>query len=413
MSGIQQLDNRLTLPKGGTIRLGFKDEGDKGRMHNTEYFILKDAPEVAKIYGEDPKEIDIMFPFDSLKIVADSAFEFWTGKRNAEGKNVGFLTCRGNGPTTDGVPGTAEWKEWDNLPPQEECLGPRDPATGFIQRVCYGDGARGKCRPCINSRDSRGYPACKPTMVMRVIVPLVSPYHEYKITTHSWNTITDVLGQLKVLQLLKIPLPSRAFTLHKESKAARPWDAGKQVGFKTVVSVVKMRENLSFMTEHRETLREVYKAIVGGGLQEFLPVPDMSTQLALPAEQEMEVVEVTSRTPDQIADELMADPEITVLFDTLEHFKQKKYSVKQKRLAILNKTKEADVKAAVVASLTASIEEAQKTAKDAVVAAIEEVQRAATVEAGVTEVVPSNTPEVVAEVVAEVIDPAPVEQGMI
>lgn len=181
MGGIQQIEERPRFQIRGVIRLGTKDEGDKGRMHNTEHFILRDAPDVEKVYGPDPKEIDIVFPGNDIDVVAFSAFQHWMSKRGPDGMAVPFLICQGNGPSLDGTPGSATWFDRDYAPPEDEWLGPRDPNSGFLQRACRGDGARGACEPCKQSKEKK----CGPRIVLKVIIPLVSIYEVYLITSGS------------------------------------------------------------------------------------------------------------------------------------------------------------------------------------------------------------------------------------
>lgn len=355
MGGIQQIDERPVFLTRGIIRLGYKDEGDKGRMHNTEHFILRDAPDVAKVYGDDPKEIDIVFPGNDIDKVAFAAFQHWTGKRNSDGSMTGFLACQGNGPSLAGAPGVATWFEREYAPPADECLGPRDPATGYIQRACFGDGARGACEACKQSKEKK----CSPTLLMRVVLPLVSAYETYLIVTHSWNTISNVRNQLRVLNQLGVPLTSRIFTIYKESKAARPWDAGKQREFKTSIYVMKMRENKEFMALHGTTIREALKAIASGGLGSFLPSGQME---GLPPseifelEAPTEVMPTKEETARQTADSLVGDPEIEDAFATLEHFRGTKFTPKAKLMAIRKKEQEPDIKKAVLAEIILQID---------------------------------------------------------
>ncbi len=79
------------LPRLGKIRLGVKAKTPDGKEYPKEvdYFVV--PSEVAKVYGEQPKEIDIMFPVDDPEMVFPQAYEYY-------GAGAG-LKCSGDGET--------------------------------------------------------------------------------------------------------------------------------------------------------------------------------------------------------------------------------------------------------------------------------------------------------------------------
>lgn len=82
------------LPRLGVIRLGLKAKSQStGKEYPTEtdYFVLTDAPGVAKVYGEKPKEIEVMFPINDEEVIFPQALKMY-------GKTSG-LKCHGNGET--------------------------------------------------------------------------------------------------------------------------------------------------------------------------------------------------------------------------------------------------------------------------------------------------------------------------
>lgn len=361
---IRQVEERPRRKPRGTIRLGFKDDGDKGKLHNTEYFILTDAPDVQEAYGENPSELDIIFPSNIIEEVAPAYFEMWKGVRDRDGVMRGRLVCKGDGPSVDGTPGKAVWRDRESLPPTEELLGTRDPATGYINRVCYGDGAKGACRSCVNLKDHRGNPLCKPTLRLYVVLPRVSMYEFYLLTTHSWNTISDVISQLNVLQRMGVPINNRVFTLYKETQAATPWSESLQREFKTTINVVKMRENKKFMELYGDVVRDNIRAISEGALTLALPTVDQAS-LPPPAFEE-EVLNAGAvgaedvNPAKELAEEILDDPDIITSFRILEGVKGVTYSPKARLIAIRKKEKEPDVKAAVLAELDRLIQEAHQ-----------------------------------------------------
>lgn len=395
MFGIQQLEERPKLPIRGVIRLGYKDEGDRGRMHNPMHFVLKDAPDIATIYGDNPTEIDIVFPVDNISQVASSAYEYWSSVRDPEGKRQGVLVCRGNGPTLSGYPGEAMWYDRKNAPPQHEWIGERDTATGYLKRACYGDGARGACPQCVNYSTPDGKPQCRPTLKMLVLVPRVSVYEFFQITTKSWNTMQDIFSQLMALHRLKIPLPSRVFTLYKDTKAARPWDAAGQREFRTTINYMRMRENKNFMALYGATIKDALREIHSGGLSFCLPAAEQLAALPPPEFEEAALnVKSEPQTPEELVQELLIDADIVEGFEELEFLTGKTFSPKAREIAISKKISEADVKAAVLTELQVKIVE-QRHLRD--LRAMEAEKAAAPVAEPVAEPVVEPAPAPAAE----------------
>ena len=64
---IEGLSDRRRLPRLGIIRLGLKAKNAKGVEYPKEmdYFVC--PPEVQKVYGEKPKELDVMIPCENIE----------------------------------------------------------------------------------------------------------------------------------------------------------------------------------------------------------------------------------------------------------------------------------------------------------------------------------------------------------
>jgi hypothetical protein len=68
--------------------------GKDGKTYEVSYpvqddhFVLTDAPEIASVYGETPKEIDVLFPFPDVQRNFDAHYCVWAG---------GVLVCKGDG----------------------------------------------------------------------------------------------------------------------------------------------------------------------------------------------------------------------------------------------------------------------------------------------------------------------------
>lgn len=90
MLDIQPRTPRLT--RLGVIRLGVKRTSRNGKEYPAEvdHFVLKDAPELVAAYGNEPKELLIYLPFESLDENLVAWHELWYRSG---------LVCRGNGET--------------------------------------------------------------------------------------------------------------------------------------------------------------------------------------------------------------------------------------------------------------------------------------------------------------------------
>lgn len=88
MLDIQPTTPRLT--RLGIIRLGIKKTAKSGKEYPSEvdHFVLRDAPDLVPAYGEDPDELYIYLPFDTVDENLQAWHELWF-KRG--------LVCRGNG----------------------------------------------------------------------------------------------------------------------------------------------------------------------------------------------------------------------------------------------------------------------------------------------------------------------------
>lgn len=81
-------DTELRLARLGTIALGYKDP-DKGHPVAVDHFVV--PPEVEKVYGPNPKSLNIIIPHESIEIFMPSAL-----KRYGDGFG---LICKGDGKT--------------------------------------------------------------------------------------------------------------------------------------------------------------------------------------------------------------------------------------------------------------------------------------------------------------------------
>jgi len=180
---IKGLSDRRRLPRLGSIRLGTKKKSAKtGNEYpsETDYFVC--PPEVMEIYGETPKELDVMVPLNDLDAVFPTAYKYW-------GSSSG-LKCQGDGETAFKV--NPETKEMESI----------------------------KC-PC----DLLEAGKCKQTATLMVMLPKVSVGGIYQIRSSSFNSIIDIQSGLDYVSALlgrfsMVPLKLRRVKIetHHEGK---------------------------------------------------------------------------------------------------------------------------------------------------------------------------------------------------
>ncbi|HRR41344.1 MAG TPA: hypothetical protein P5244_08945 [Syntrophales bacterium] len=157
---IKGLSDRRRLPRLGIIRLGLKARSAKsGREYPVEvpYFIC--PPEVQKIYGEQPTELDVMLPTNNIDEIFPCAYKYYGSSKG--------LKCQGDGEKA--------WRvnETTNEMEQVEC-------------------------PCQFLEEGK----CKQTGMLMVMLPKVSVGGIYQVRTSSYNSIVDINSGLDYVSAL-------------------------------------------------------------------------------------------------------------------------------------------------------------------------------------------------------------------
>ncbi len=169
---IDNLSDRVRIPRLGKIHLGIKATSPKTGAEYpkaTDYFVCPD--EVKEIYGEKPRELDIMFPVEELEQFAP---QFLRAYSQTQG-----LVCIGDGikarrklDTETGAMAsskTIEWA-WREMPcDAQEC--PEYSAK--------------KCRRVLN---------------LLFLLPKVSGLGAWQIDSSSYNSIININSMAKMLQ---------------------------------------------------------------------------------------------------------------------------------------------------------------------------------------------------------------------
>jgi len=218
---IEGLSSVRRLPRLGKIRLGVKVEGKSGKSYpkETPHFVVTE--EVAKVYGNEPKELDIMIPVEQTEVVFPQAYEMY-----GSGKG---LKCTGDGVTA------LRFDEESKSMREREC-----PCEYFEQ---------GKCK-------QRAH--------LSVLLPRVSVGGIYQIDTSSYNSIVDLNSSLDYVRALVGRISMVPLKLKREARETHH-DGHKQVHY-------TMRIELEGSVEFLNQLRENNKRILSGPSY-VLPAP--------------------------------------------------------------------------------------------------------------------------------------------
>ena len=164
----------VRIPRLGKIRLGIKVEqpGKHPYPKPTEYFVV--PPEIAEVFGDKPKELDIMFPLEDSSQFAQQWLRAYSMTQG--------LTCVGDGitsrrkvDTATGAMASHETEEWvwkDELP----C----DPQS---------------CPEFLKKR-------CRRVMNLQVLVPTVPGLGVWQIDTSSFYSIVNINSMISLLKAI-------------------------------------------------------------------------------------------------------------------------------------------------------------------------------------------------------------------
>ena len=174
MSPIQGLSNVVRLPRLGHIRLGTKEISQRtGNPYpvSTDYFIVPDK--VKEVYGEKPRELNIMFPLDDPQEFAPQWLKCYSLTQG--------LVCRGDG-----------------LVAQRKI----DLHTGAIANHSTEEWEMRKypCEPqdCPEYQEKR----CRRLMSLQFCLPEVEGLGVWQINTTSRNSILNINSTLKMVSSL-------------------------------------------------------------------------------------------------------------------------------------------------------------------------------------------------------------------
>jgi len=168
---IKGLSEATRLPRLGSIRLGIKAVSPKsGKEYPkaVDYFVC--PPEVQAIYGEKPKEIDVIFPIDMD--IAD-----WQWYKAYSAGNS--LICKGDGERATALVDTATGR-----------FVTKDSVATELREVV--------CNPEVCPLYEKGQ--CHRLMTLQFIVPTVKALGVWQLNTGSVHSILNVQSSLKLIK---------------------------------------------------------------------------------------------------------------------------------------------------------------------------------------------------------------------
>lgn len=357
---IHELSNNLNLPIKGIIRLGVRKESAKGSEYpdTVEYFVLKDAPEVADVYGEEPKYLDIMFPGPNIEAVLPTWYTYWTASVK-QGNSVkrGELVCKGPGPLDDITPGKAVWYD-RTRPPQEYAGGtPEDRVypNRSIWRDCWG-------KHCIDAADARGNPKCKRTMRIHVVLPLISFGDIYVINTSSWDSMKCFHSLLARHQAIYGPeyICNAMYRIYREERRIPYTDkSGARRESKQFIMFLKEIDKERFNSENSDRLKQIGSKIQAGALARYLTAEEVEeASAALPMDELYPMIEAPVEkelTPFEKSKLLLEDTEFVEAMAALENILGTKFSEKARLKSIRDKEHLPNQKEAILRAIAEKI----------------------------------------------------------
>jgi len=208
---IKQYENQGRLPRIAKLKLGEvipTKDGKSTKPKSIDYFRLDEStaqsPSIVdqfyKNYGDKPKELNIIFPFNSIKWIIDDYFKRYSFKK---------LLCKGDGESC------SKFDEKSENMIDSDCLGPDCPYVSNKQ--------------------------CKRIGTLRFMLPEISSIGYFQIDTSSYNSIVNIRGVLKSMLELSANknLAGRLFKLSVTMQSV----TAKSTGDKYIVPILSLGLN--------------------------------------------------------------------------------------------------------------------------------------------------------------------------
>jgi len=168
---IEGVSNVVRIPRKGKIKLGKLKEGDKGPYPSpTDHFVCPD--EVREVFGEEPKELDIVFPSDDEELVAQQWYRCYSKTKGLVCVGDG-VSCRRKVDLDTGAMASRHTREWEWM--EDLACNPQD------------------CPAYLSKR-------CKRMMNLQFLLPTVKGLGAWQVNTSSWHSIVNINNFLRTVR---------------------------------------------------------------------------------------------------------------------------------------------------------------------------------------------------------------------
>jgi hypothetical protein len=349
---IKNLTDKFVIRRSGKIRSGYKDEGDRGRLHNPKHFLLHDAPQLIPVLGEEPTEIYFTVNSDNIEAVAPADLRWYTKTE---------LMCLGDGETA---------AYFSNVDVPHLTQEPHSYGKSRVRRCAY--------------RNCPEYQAglCTEHIFLNLVVPQFSMASSFTLDSTSFNAVMNVTGALQSAAVYGGP-QGQIFRLYKkeidlnyqDSKTGKRGKAPRPVVHVDYVPLEKyeslFRDKIAphdwaaLMALRSRQVRFVTEEPTE--VQSALPAAKVSAALPSP--------EDVALTEEQLIKERANHPMVIKLFTELAHLRNKPLTEE----AIFNTAKMVPNTEALIDWLKSAIAADKKRASEALAkqAALEAAKSAA------------------------------------
>lgn len=207
---IDGLSERRRFPRLGKIRLGVMVEGREPGItipKAVDYFVCPD--EVKKIYGEKPKEINVMFPTEDVEKITSQWFRCYSKSRG--------LVCKGNGKTAVRL---------------------TDVKTGGIARYESRDVEHRDIICCPEECEEYKQKLCNATMFLQFMIPDVEGLGIWQIDTRGINSMVNINSSLAIIKTIcgRISMVPLTLSLERQEK--------QESGVKRIIYALQLKTSM-------------------------------------------------------------------------------------------------------------------------------------------------------------------------
>lgn len=288
------------IPRLGKIAIGVRDK--RGIPRPVDYFVV--PPEVQKVYGPKPKELDIMVPSEDLELFFPAHLKRYGGQYG--------LICKGNGQTAT-LPAEYAMKFGHEygLIYQNGNFIQKD--TGQIINIKKG-GKEWLTIPCAY-KNCKFYiqKKCAEVAILNVILPKVpGVLGVYSLDTGSYNSYANITSSLSILRGMFSRISYIPLKLKIRMEQMNPVVNGKRI--KTTVPVLYIDMGDISLMELMERAKSRQSIIAGS-----LPAPEVTGE-----EIEIEPVidEVEAEATEDDEPDIFYPEEYSVSHDTEKHVEE-------------------------------------------------------------------------------------------